>query len=59
MQRISSRTLKPFIMPVDKMIGTYCLAQFSGDGLYYRAKILSVNVQKSFQEAEVRYQRFV
>lgn len=53
MRRISYRTLKPLVMPSSKMTGAYCLAQFSGDGLFYRAKILRTIIQTSFKEAEV------
>ncbi len=53
MRSISSRPLSPLIMDPSKMPGTYCLARYSGDGFFYRTKILDVKVEKRFSVAEV------
>ena len=53
MKKISCRNLVPFVMAPDKMVGKYCLAQYSGDGMFYRAKILRTDIQKRHQQVEV------
>ena len=51
----SSRPLTPLVLDPEKMVGTYCLARYSLDGYFYRAKILSTNIQRLYSEAEVRH----
>ncbi len=42
MRSISQRPLSPLVMDPHKMTGAYCLAKFSIDNFYYRARILEV-----------------
>ena len=53
MEAITSRQLSPLILQPSKMPGTYCLARYSGDGLFYRAKILEVREEGRSRAAEV------
>ena len=54
MQSISLRPLSPLVMDCRKMPGVYCLAKYSADGNYYRAKIVSVNTADSSVEVRGR-----
>lgn len=54
MAAITERPLSPLIMDASKMMGTYCLARYSGDGFFYRAKILEVKVDGKHAVADVR-----
>lgn len=44
MESISNRNLLPLIGDLHHLNGTYCLAMFSDDGYYYRARIDSTNL---------------
>ncbi len=59
MEAITSRPLRPLIMDPRKMPGTYCLARYSGDGLFYRARILETEVEGKCSAVEVSENLFV
>ena len=44
MSSIANRTLLPLTGDYLKFQGTFCLAMFTSDGLYYRARIDSINM---------------
>ena len=44
MSSIANRTLLPLTGDYLRFQGTFCLAMFTGDGLFYRARIDSINM---------------
>ncbi|XP_064403082.1 ATP-dependent RNA helicase TDRD9-like [Halichondria panicea] len=47
---INTRSLKPLLCPPAKMEGMFCLAPFSEDGLFYRAKVVGMEVVEETNE---------
>lgn len=47
MDSISNRTLLPLTGDYYSFKGTFCLAMFASDGLYYRARVDSINLHHS------------
>ena len=54
MDAISKRPLLPLTLPPQKMAGVYCLAKFSVDETFYRAKIANVDATTCMAEVRVR-----
>ncbi len=52
---INTRSLKPLLCPPAKMEGMFCLAPFSEDGLFYRAKVVGMEVVKETNEVRTTH----
>ena len=57
MDSIAHRTLLPLGGDTNKLQGTFCLAMFADDGLYYRARIDSTNLHHSSATVSRRRRR--
>ena len=52
---INTRSLKPLLCPPAKMEGMFCLAPFSEDGLFYRAKVVGMEVVEETNEVRTTH----